>query len=288
MAPALPDGFESQTARVKDIDMHYVRGGSGDPLVIVHGGWDSWFAWRQIAPALAEDRTVILPALRGLAGTTKASDGYDADNLGDDLYQLLRGLGHEPYTLVCHDFGAVACYALAAQHPEAVERLGVFEMVLPGLGMLEQAIVPQPGGQFLWHMGFHSVPDIPEMLIDGHLREYMSWFFNSGAAAPGRVNGEAFDHYVELYSQEGAIPAFMNYYRQLWASGEQVRAHAERAKLPMPVVAWGGDASVGEGALACMSQVATDVSGGVIPDCGHWVAEEQPEFVLTKIKELIA
>jgi pimeloyl-ACP methyl ester carboxylesterase len=288
MPPTLPGGFESRTTSVKDIEMHYVIGGTGSPLVIVHGGWDSWFAWRTIAPALAERHTVILPALRGLAGTTKAASGYDAANLGDDLYQLLTGLGHQRCAVVCHDFGAVASYALAALHPEMVERLAVFEMVLPGLGMLEQAIVPQPDGRYLWHMGFHSVPEIPEMLIDGHLREYMAWFFNAGAAAPGRVDDDAFSHYVELYAEDGAIPAFMNYYRQLWTSGEQIRSYTERGMLQMPVTAWGGDASIGPGVQACMSLVAADVSGGVIADCGHWVAEEQPAFVLAKIKEFLS
>jgi pimeloyl-ACP methyl ester carboxylesterase len=268
--------------------MHYVIGGSGPPLVIVHGGWDSWFAWRRIAPALARERTVILPAMRGLARTTKAEHGYDADNLGDDLYVLLSAIGHDRCALVGHDFGGMAAYALAAQHPDAIERLAIFETVLPGLGMLEQAIVPQPDGRFLWHMGFHAVPQIPEMLIDGHLREYMTWFFDHGAGAPGRVDQEAFDHYVELYSQDRAIAAFMNYYRQLWNSGEQVRAHAEQGKLTMPVIAWGGEASIGPGVQACMRQVAEHVDGGVISDCGHWVAEEQPERVLTQIQEFIA
>jgi len=288
LEPKLPAGFASRSARVGDIDMHYVIGGSGPPLVIVHGGWDSWFAWRTIAPELAASRTVILPALRGLARTTKAPAGYDANTLGDDLHALLRELDLGPASVVSHDFGAVAAYTLAAQHPSAVERLAVFEMILPGLGMLEQAIVPQPDGAFLWHMGFHSVPRIPEMLIEGHLREYMAWFFDEGAAAPGRIDAEAFGHYVALYSQAGAIPAFMNYYRQLWATGEQIRAHVARGKLAMPVLAWGGESSIGAGVRICFEQVAEHVDGGVIADCGHWIAEEQPAFVLNQIKEFIA
>jgi pimeloyl-ACP methyl ester carboxylesterase len=283
----LPDGFHSGTAVVKDIRMHYVQGGSGDPVVIVHGGWDSWWAWREVIPALAKDHTVILPAIRGLAGTSKPQDGYDANNIGDDLYHLLRGLGHERYSVVAHDWGAVAAYTLAAQYRDSVDRLCIFEMVVPGIGMLEQAIVPQPGGAFLWHMGFHSVPDIPELLIEGHLREYMQWFFTAAAAVPDAVGKESLDHYVDLYSRPGAMRAFLQYYRELWVHGEQIREHAQR-KLTIPVAAWGGDASLGEFARLGMAELADNVTGGVIPMCGHWIAEEQPAFVLERIQEFLA
>jgi pimeloyl-ACP methyl ester carboxylesterase len=288
MTPTLPDGFHSASVPVKDIQMHYVSAGSGPVVMIVHGGWDSWWAWREIAPTLAASHTVIMPALRGLAETTKPSDGYDANNLGDDLYQLLRQLGHKRCTLVGHDWGAVACYTLAAQHPEVVERFAIFEMTLPGLGLLEQAIIPRPGGAYLWHFALHCVPDIPEMLIEGHLRDYMKWFFTHGAATLDAVGDESLDHYVELYSQPGAMPAFLQYYRELWVHAEQIKEHMAHAKLGMPVMAYGGDASIGPGVQMSMGQLADRVDGGVIPNCGHWVAEEQPDFVLARLQEFLA
>jgi pimeloyl-ACP methyl ester carboxylesterase len=282
-----PAGFRSECMAVKDITMHYVIGGSGPPVAIVHGGWDSWWAWREVASALSDRYTVILPALRGLAASSKPESGYDADNLGDDLFQLLRGLGHDRYALVGHDWGAVACYALAAQHPDAVERFAVFDMAIPGVGVLEQAIIPQPGGAYLWHFGFHSVPEIPEMLIEGHLSEYMRWFFSAGAADPHAVGEDSLARYVELYSRPGAIPAFLQYYRNFWIHGEQVKAHMAGPKLPMPVLAFGGAQSVGAGTRACMEALCERVEGGVIPDCGHWVAEEQPAFVLAALSDFL-
>lgn len=282
----LPQGFTSASMQVKDLRMHYVAGGAGHPVVIVHGGWDSWWAWRSVAEALAKDYLVILPAIRGLAGTSKPVDGYDANNIADDLFQLLGKLGHERFTLVGHDWGAVAAYALAASQRAAVERLAIFDMAIPGVGILEQAMVPQPGGAYLWHMGFHSVPDIPELLIAGHLREYMQWFFTAAAANPEAVSKQSLDHYVDLYSRPGAIRAFLEYYRQIWVHGEQIREHMKR-KLTIPVLAYGGDTSVGDVTRVCMLQLAEDVAGGVIPQCGHWVAEEQPVFILARLQEFL-
>jgi pimeloyl-ACP methyl ester carboxylesterase len=280
-------GFTSRTVQVKDLRMHYVVGGAGDPVVIVHGAWDSWWAWRDVATALAKRHTVILPAMRGLGYTSKPDTGYDADNLADDLHTLVTAMGYERFGVVGHDWGAMAAYNWAAQHPEAVTRLGIFEMAIPGVGIMEEAMAPQPGGAYLWHVGLLSVPDIAEMLIAPSLRRYMSWMFTEFAAAPDAVDAEALDHYVDLYQQPGALKAIMRYYQNFWVHGEQVRAH-KNTRLQMPVLAYGGDACFADLTRTCMLQVADDVRGGVIPDCGHWIAEEQPEFVAGRLLEFLA
>lgn len=285
--PTLPTGFSSRSALVDDFQMHYVIGGSGDPVVIVHGAWDCWWAWRDVAAALAEHHTVILPAIRGLAKSTKPEGGYDANRAGEDVHQLVTGLGYERYTLVGHDWGAVAAYAAAAQHRDAVERLAIFEMVMPGVGLLERALVPQPSGRFLWHMGFMSVPDFPELLLSGHLREYMLSHFALFAGEPDAVGKESIDHYVDMYSQAGALRAVLSYYRNFWVHGEQVREH-QKQPLSMPVLAYGGEVGFANETRECMELLATNVRGGVIPGCGHWIAEEQPAFVLERLREFLA
>jgi pimeloyl-ACP methyl ester carboxylesterase len=284
----LPPGFVSRTTAVKDFRMHYVMGGDGPPVVIVHGGWDSWWAWRDIAPALAETHTVIMPALRGLAKSSKPADGYDADNLGDDVWTLLsKELGIEHFGLVGHDWGAVASYALAAQHRDAVTKLALFEMLIPGVGHMERIMEPKPEGRFLWHMGFHSVPNLPELLIRDNLREYMQFFFTNYAAVPDAVDQASLDHYVGLYSEAGALRAFLTYYRNFWIHAEQVKAHMANGKLTMPTIAYGGSGSQGELTKQCISELAEDCRGGVIPNCGHWIGEENPAFVLETLRRFL-
>lgn len=286
--PQLPPGFVSRTAAVKDFRMHYLLGGEGPAVVVIHGGWDSWWAWREVVPTLAQSHTVVLPALRGLAKSSKPAGGYEADNLGDDLHVLLSGeLKLPEFAVVGHDWGAVAGYTLAAQYPQSVSRLAIYDMVIPGVGIMEQAMVPQPGGHFLWHMGWQSVPDIPEMLIRNNLREYMQMFFSHYASVPDAVDRESLDHYVELYSEVGALRAFLAYYQNFWVHAEQVKAHMT-SKLTMPVLAYGGDASLGEYTMQCMSQLAENVEGGVIPHSGHWIAEENPSFVLATLLDFLA
>lgn len=285
--PHLPLGFSSHSAEVDDFRMHYVIGGSGDPIVIVHGAWDCWWAWRDVAAVLAESHTVILPAIRGLGKSTKPEAGYEANRAGEDVHQLVAGLGHEQYVLVGHDWGAVAAYAAAAQHRDAVTKLAIFDMVMPGVGILEADLVPQPAGRFLWHMGFLSVPDFPELLLEGHLREYMLSHFALFAGNPEAVGKESLDHYVDMYSQAGAMRAVLSYYRNLWIHGEHVREHRKQP-LDMPVMAYGGELSFDAQTVECMQLLATDVAGGVIPGCGHWIAEEQPRFVTQRLLEFLA
>jgi pimeloyl-ACP methyl ester carboxylesterase len=285
--PELPPGFASRTAAVKDFRMHYLVGGEGPPVVIVHGGWDSWWAWRNVIPSLAESHTVILPALRGLAKSSKPTGGYEADNLADDVHTLLtHELKIDQFALVGHDWGAVACYCLAAQFPQAVSRLAIYDMVIPGVGITEQLMTPQPRGQWLWHIAFASVPDIPEMLIRNNLRQYMQTFFTNAAAAPDAVDEESLNHYVSLYSEAGALRAFLMYYQNFWVHTEQVRRHM-KVKLKMPVLAYGGDQACGDLTQQCLLQLADDVQGGVIPDCGHWIAEERPDFVLSTLQSFL-
>jgi len=285
--PQLPSGFSSHSAQVDDIRMHYVTGGSGDPVVIVHGAWDCWWAWRDVARVLAERYTVILPAVRGLGKTSKPDTGYDANRAGEDVHRLVTGLGHDRYALVGHDWGAVAAYATAAQHRDAVSRLAIFDMVMPGVGMIEETMVPRPGGEFLWHMSFLSVPDFPEILLAGHMREYMLSHFALFAADPDAVSKESIDHYVDMYSQAGALKGVLSWYRSFWTHAEQVREHRKQP-LEMPVLAYGGDFSYGEETRQCMEMLASSVAGGVIPECGHWIAEEQPAFVTERLLEFLA
>ncbi|MFD6287078.1 alpha/beta fold hydrolase [Streptomyces sp. NPDC060205] len=264
--------------------IHHVSGGEGEPVVIVHGGWDSSWAWRHVAPALAESNRIILPSIRGLANSSKPEGGYDARTLGADLYRMLRELGISRCAAVIgHDWGALAAYSLAAQHPEMVDRLAIFEMAMPGTGVMERAMTPQPHGDFLWHMGFNSVPDMPELLIRPHLREYMHWFFTHFAHVPDAVDREALDHYVDLYQQVGALRAILAIYQNFWVHAEQV-TQMSATPLEMPVLAYGGDTCFGPLTREAMSQLARNVHGGVIPDCGHWVAEENAPFVVDALR----
>ena len=124
--------FSHHTASVNGIQMHYVIGGQGDPVVLLHGWPETWYAWHKIMPALAKNYTVIAPDLRGLGDSSKPPTGYDGKTVAEDIHQLVTQLGFNSIFLVGHDIGAWVAYPYAAEHPTEVKKLVVMDVTIPG------------------------------------------------------------------------------------------------------------------------------------------------------------
>jgi len=274
----MPD-FQHNYAELGDVMLHYVTLGSGPPVVLLHGWPQTWYEWRYVMPKLAARFTVIAPDLRGLGDSSRPLTGYDKRTVADDVWRLMTDvLGHRAFHLVGHDWGGPTAYALAASHPEAVTRLAIVDVVIPGDG----GDFSQGGRR--WHHQFHITPDLPEALVAGRERVYLQWFYQTFAYKPGAIDDAALDEFVRTYSQPGALRAGFNFYR---AMAEDAKTNAAQLatgfRLPMPVLAVGGAVSYphgrGRGAdvEASLRRVATDVRGAVIAECGHFVPEEAPD-----------
>ena len=264
--------FSHHTASVNGIQMHYVIGGQGDPVVLLHGWPQTWYEWRHIMPALAKNYTVITPDLRGLGDSSKPFTGYDGNTTAEDIYQLVSQLGFQKIYLVGHDVGVLTAYSYAASHPNNVSKLVILDV--PPL--------PPPGFEnCCWWFRFHQTPDIPETLTAGKEREYLSWFYRF-AYNPEAITEDDIDKYVASYSAPGGMRAGFEYYRAFPITLEQNKEHAN-VRLPMPVLALGGEYSFGTAALTSMKSLAIDVRGGIVPLSGHWIPEEQPDFLAKQL-----
>src|SRR5919106_4184199 len=266
--------FSHHTASVNGIQMHYVIGGQ-DPVVLLHGWPQTWYEWRHVMPALARNYTVIVPDLRGLGDSSKPVDGYDGNTTAEDIHQLVIQLGFRDIFLVGHDLGAFISYSYAAAHPNEVSRLVILDVPIAGTG-------PALNLTRLWHIPFHMVRDIPETLVEGKEREYLTWFYRNGAYNPAAITKDDIDEYVSHYSAPGGMRAGFEYYRAIPLGVEQIKEYS-KVKLPMPVLALGGEYSFGTAALDSMKSLATDVRGGIVPLSGHWIPEERPDFVIEQL-----
>ncbi len=266
--------FQHRTADLGEVRLHYVTCGQGPPLVLLHGWPQTWWEWRRIMPALAERYTVIAPDMRGLGDSSCPPSGYDKKTVADDIWRLVHDvLGHETFYLAGHDWGGPTAYALTHAHQDAVRKLAIIDVVIP-FGTPDALTW---GGR-RWHHGFHWVPDLPEALVAGRERLYLSWFYTNLAYNPKAITDEDIDEYVRAYSRPGALHAGFEYYR---ATPTDLAHNNEliKTKLTMPVLALGGAGGKGRGlqVLENLRELATDVQGGAIENCGHWVPEEQPE-----------
>jgi len=226
-------------------------------------------------PALARNHTVIVPDLRGLGDSSKPVDGYDGNTTAEDIHQLVTQLGFKDIFLVGHDLGAFVSYSYAAAHPNEVSRLVILDVPIAGTG-------PALNLTRLWHIPFHMVRDIPETLVEGKEREYLTWFYRNGAYNPAAITEEDIDEYVSHYSAPGGMRAGFEYYRAIPLGVEQIEEYS-KVKLSMPVLALGGEYSFGTAALDSMKSLATDVRGGIVPLSGHWIAEERPDFLTDQL-----
>lgn len=276
--------FTHRTADVNGVKMHYVTGGKGDPVVLLHGFPQTWRAWRKVMPTLAARYTVIAPDLRGMGDSAQAATGYAKKIVAEDIYQLARSLGHERFYLVGHDFGGSVAFALTAAHPEAVRRLVLMECLPAGLLTPEetQSLLPTKFKSKSWFQGFHQTPDLPEELIAGRERIYLGWLFDSFAVNRRAINDEDINEYVRAYSRAGAIQSALGYYRSGAIDAENNRPSRTR-KLTMPILVFGGDGSMGETPIRAIRAAATNVRGEVLRDTGHFVPEERAEIISPKI-----
>jgi pimeloyl-ACP methyl ester carboxylesterase len=255
--------------KLSEVSLHYVTVGEGEPVVLLHGFPQTWFTWRRVIPALAERYTVIAPDLRGLGDSTKPQGGYDKRTVAGDIHELVRALGHGRIRLVGHDIGGWVAYPYAAMYPEEVEKLVILQALAPGYGL-------QRNMQEAWHFRFHMELDLPEALVSGRERIYLNHFLSGGIYDRSAISPEALDEYVRCFSTPGAARAFFNYYRALPQDAKDNEELAKK-KLPMPVLALGGEFGEGDSVLDSVKQVAEDVRGGIVERAGHFIPEERPD-----------
>ena len=275
---AVSPPVEHHYAELGEVMLHYVTAGQGPPVVLLHGWPQTWWEWRHTMAALAPHYTVIAPDLRGLGDSSRPLGGYDKRTVAGDVWRLVsQTLGHQRFRLVGHDWGGPTAFALAADHPDAVQQLAIVDVVIPGCG----GDFSQGGRR--WHHQFHITPDLPEALVQGRERLYLRWFYQTFAYFPGAIGEADLDEYVRTYSQPGAMRAGFAYYR---AIAEDAKANAAQLatgfRLPMPVVAVGGANSYPHArgrareVQESLLRVVRDATGAVIPDCAHFVPQEQP------------
>ena len=268
-------------ADLGDVRLHYVTAGAGFPLVLLHGWPQSWYEWRHIIPTLAARYRVIAPDLRGLGDSSRPADGYDKKTIGSDIWRLLHDyLGIAHFNLVGHDWGGPTAYAIAAAHPDAVRKLAILDVAIPGDG---SANISQGGRR--WHHALHQTLDLPEALITGREDIYLGWFYRNYGHRPDVLSDADIAEYLRTYRQPGALRAGFSYYRAIPRDIADNEAISRTVKLPMPVLALGGDSAWGRRleVLHSLQRLAVNVRGGVIEQCGHWMPEEQPDRLLAQL-----
>jgi len=285
--------FHHGTASANGVRLHYVEGGAGPPILLISGWPESWYAWRRVMPALvAAGRHVVAVDPPGFGDSDHPSAGYDAKSVAADLHGLVAALGlarSGPIDVVGHDVGTWIGYAYASDWPGDVRRLAIFEAALPGITPPPPAGIPSDTANVkTWHFAFNRLDDLPELLVQGHEREFLAWIFGNKAFKNWAIGPADLDEYVRVFRAPGAVRASFAYYRAAFAPDglAQNQARAQR-KLTLPVLAIGGEYGVGDGLVNTLRTIATTVRGGTFAGCGHFILEECPERVFHDLEAFL-
>ncbi|AXC12210.1 Alpha/beta hydrolase fold [Acidisarcina polymorpha] len=270
--------IEEHRAEANGQTIHYLRAGVGPALVLVHGYPESSLTWYRIMSELTVKFTVIAPDTRG-TGQSSLADGFSIEDMADDIYELVKSLGFKDVRLVGHDFGVQIVSAYAAKHRDDVSALVVIESPLSGFG-LEELFAS------FWHFGFLASP-FAELLITGKEKEFFSEF----AFGDFVFRKEAFpqadiDRYIADQTRPGRLKAGFAYYRALIA-GRDFFSKTVAPPWTFPVLAIDGDHSVNGLTAKSFEQVAPKLRSVIAADCGHFVQEEQPDFLVKTLLDFL-
>jgi haloacetate dehalogenase len=266
-------------ATVNGIRMYYRLAGDGPVLVLLHGWPQTGHCWRHLVGPLSAAYTVVVPDLRGYGRSDLPREGHDKRTRAEDLHRLIRVLGHESATVIGHDRGARVAHRWALDHPGDVERLVVMD-IIPTRETWRR--MDADLARRTWHWLFHLQPDLPELLAGANPEAYVRYLIDAWAHVP--LPEEDIAEYVRAFSRPGALRAGFDDYRAADEDAAHDEADAGR-RLPMPLLALWGEHSFLQtiDTVAVWRDHAEDVTGTMIEDCGHFLAEERPDAVLAAL-----
>jgi pimeloyl-ACP methyl ester carboxylesterase len=279
IAQSLGSGFESKLAHVNGTQLHFVRGGSGPAIILLHGFPEDWYEFRLIMPLLAKRFTVIAVDLRGVGESAPSATGYEAENLAEDIHNLVLSLGLENVYVFGHDIGGMVAYAFGRHYPQNARGVMILDVALPGLDPWQEIL----GHPAFWHVRFHQT-DLPEKLVNGRQAEYFRYFLSQFSDAD-------VEHYAHSYRDPDHLRAAFDTYRSFPTNEKFFVAQRDRTDLPIVIGSGEHDAFapfLPRIAAAMRAQGCTNLKTEMIQGAGHYVAEEKPAAVAELIESYAA
>lgn len=270
--PAMPpSNFKSTMANVNGINIHYVVGGSGEPLLLIHGFGQNWYMWNRLLPELSKHFTVIAPDLPGLGESDKPDSGYTKKQLAAYLHGLMQQLGFKSEYVVGHDIGLMVAYAYAAQFGDEVKKVALLDALLPGVEPVWSQVKAQA-----WWFGFFGW-NTSASIVQGKEKEFLTGFWPVVGHKANAFTQDEINEFVRAYSTPKSTYGAFHWFAafpQDALDNKQLMQH----KLKMPLLAMGGEYS-GSFLPDHCRLVADNVTASVIKGSGHWMVQENTEQV---------
>jgi pimeloyl-ACP methyl ester carboxylesterase len=274
--------LQKQYETVGDVKLSYTLQGKGSPVLLIHGWPQTQDAWRYVVPLLIHCHTVITVDLPGIGGSAQSKRGYSKKDLARYLHELVNSLGYKKIVIIGHDLGGQVAYAYSRQFSEVVEAIVIIDVPIPGLPGWEQEREKWPR----WHFAFHQQKELPEILVRHHVADYLNYFFKGLSYNKQALSDAEVQPFIASYSNELTLHAGFELYRTFDQDAQDNKNLLP--KLKMPVLAISGEHSRMKNAVyAQLKDVTEQLIGDVAPGCGHYIPEENPDWLAKRIRKFI-
>jgi len=242
-------GFDNKYAVVNGVQLHYVDGGSGIPLLCLPGWPQTWYSFHTIAPELANNYRVIVVDIRGMGTSGKPEAGYDKKTMARDIYELTMHLRLKKVNLLGHDIGGMVAMSFAFNYPEAIDKLIVMDGAHPTEGMFQMPLIPAKGTftdkmdvnmPYVWWMAFNQVKDLPEKLLEGRFRHLLDYLFSYVMLDDTKMTDFEREVYAYAYNNIENIRASNAWYQSFTDHIEDAKNYKQ---LTIPVLGIGSNSS---------------------------------------------
>ena len=285
-------GFKQSFIRTRGAVINTLVGGSGTPLLLLHGHPQTHVTWHKVAASLAREYTVVMTDLRGYGDSSKPDGGpnhihYSKREMGKDQIEVMKSLGFDRFQAVGHDRGGRVLHQMMLDDPDAVDRAVVLDIAPTSL-MYAQTDQKFAKKYFWWFFQIQKEP-LPENMINATLEYYLKDHLAVQNKTPGAVTPEAFAEYFRCYQNPSCVHAVCEDYRAAATVDAEIENEFQGRKAQTPLLAlWGAKGTVGQlfDVLGMWRERVEQVSGGALP-CGHLIPEEDPEDFLSELKKFL-
>lgn len=283
--PVREETWQHEYINTNGIKLHYVTQGDGPLMLMLHGFPEFWYSWRHQIPEFAKDYKVVALDLRGYNESDKPQEqsAYTMSELVKDVEGVIQGLGYDRCVLVGHDWGGAIAWCFAYAHPEMVERLIVLN--LPHPAKFAQGLRTPQQLMRSWYTFFFQIPALPELLLQSFDYQIIGNALTGMAVNKNAFTSADIEAYKDAVAKRGALTAMINYYRNAFTGIMQ----REWSMLDVPtLMIWGEqDTALGKELTYGTEEYVRDFQIRYIPDCSHWVQQEQPELVNQYMREFL-
>lgn len=285
-------GFSNHYVKVNGIDLHYVDGGTGDPLICLPGWPQTWYSYRQVAIELSRKHRLIIVDIRGMGTSEKPDSGFDKKNMAEDILELIKKLDLEKVNIIGHDIGGMVAMSLAFNHPQHIKKLIVADGLHPSQGMLQMPLIPAAGTfgdkmdtnmPYAWWMGFNQVKELPEKILEGRFRFLIDWLLNYVMIDAAKMTEHERAIYADAYNDKESIRASNAWYQSFAQDIEDAKTYQP---LSMPVLGIGSNVSYQYMKMA-MPYLCKNSSMVDLTESGHYMFEECPGRVVDSINTFL-